>query len=275
MSELTDRLSADQAMALAGLLDVDPSAVGGGLSSLPPLWHGVYFLARPAQSELGPDGHPLNRAPAPPAPGLRRMFAGGRVTSYGALELETPAEMTSTVSEPVAKQSRSGPLWFVTQRLDYRQGGKLRLTEQKDIVYREQHSGGSVVGSRTRRELADLVEPVGESGFELAVDETLLFRFSALTYNAHRIHYDLAWAEYEGYAGLVVHGPLQGILMGEAFRRSGVDLIGRTFSYRLLAPCVGTQVLRIRSGADEAAVYDAAGVKTATATLEPVSTPPG
>ena len=263
MTELIDRMSPEHAEALAGLIGA-PDAGGG---PLPPLWHWTYFLARPGQPELGPDGHPLHRAPAPPRPGLRRMFAGGRVTALGLLDLERPATMTSAVTEPVAKESRSGPLWFVTQRLEYRQGEALVITEEKDIVYREQHpGGGSLVGARSHPEAVALAG-APEAGFDVQVDETLLFRFSALTYNAHRIHYDLSWAEREGYAGLVVHGPLQALLMGEALRRTGVDLVGQTFSYRLVAPCVGTQLLRVRCGTTEAGVYDAEGTLTATAGL--------
>ncbi len=334
-----DRMGPEHLIALDGLIGGGLVAADRGLSAdsepgpgrepgagrepgpdaapdvLPPLWHWTYFLPRPAQNELGPDGHPSRRSPAPPAPGLRRMFAGGRVSSYESLRIGRTATVTSTVSDPVVKESRAGTLWFVTQRLDYHQDDHLCVSEEKDIVYRGQHAGGGpLIGQRRADALAPLPVEAGEleagrmaagaidaggieaggiaaGGIDLAVDETLLFRFSALTYNAHRIHYDLAWAEHEGYAGLVVHGPLQGILMGELLRRSGRSLLGHRFAYRLVAPCVGTQTLRVRelpvedgttagaSGRSTGAagsspgvvarvgVFDAAATLTASATL--------
>ena len=95
----------------------------------------------------------------------------------------------------------------------------------------------------------------------------MLFRFSALTYNAHRIHYDLGWAAHEGYAGLVVHGPLQALMLGESWRRRGADLIGRTFAYRLVAPFVDGHLMRVRTRPDGAVVLDDRGVITASATV--------
>jgi 3-methylfumaryl-CoA hydratase len=109
------------------------------------------------------------------------------------------------------------------------------------------------------------------------VDPVLLFRFSALTFNAHRIHYDAPYAAQEGYPGLVVHGPLQALLMGECLRRAGHSMLGARFAYRLVAPTYGEQRLTVSSTVEKsyqtALVYDGAGQTTATATLEPVETP--
>jgi 3-methylfumaryl-CoA hydratase len=114
-----------------------------------------------------------------------------------------------------------------------------------------------------------------EDRLEMAVDPVALFRFSALTYNAHRIHYDAGYTTRERYPGLVVHGPLQALLMGEVFRRSGAPLVGSTFSYRLVAPTFGDQRLTVTSyvvdGMRSARVQDGDGRVTATATLTPVT----
>lgn len=256
----------DMGPAHAGALD---ALIDGGCSPLeflPPLWHWTYFLEWPRQVDLGPDGHPRVGRPTPPAPGLRRMFAGGRVTTHRLLALGEPAVARSVASPPVKKDGRTGPLWFVTVRHDYEQAGEVRVTEERDIVYRPAMPAGQVglVGSQS----VEGEEPVAGDGIDLDIDETLLFRFSALTYNAHRIHYDLDWAAREGYGGLVVHGPLQALMLGEFFRRRGDDLVGRTFDYRMVAPFVGAQRLRVRAVGDEtAAVYNAEGTRTAVATL--------
>ncbi|MFN7149876.1 MAG: mesaconyl-C4 CoA hydratase [Microthrixaceae bacterium] len=262
-----DRLGAEHVGALDALL----GAGVGHTDVLPPLWHWVYFLERTAQAELGPDGHPRIGRPTPPEPGLRRMFAGGRVTTFKPLRLGEPAFLETSVSDLVHKEGRSGPLWFVTVRYEYRQAGQVAVSEERDIVYRHPVTGATQVVLGSRR--VEGVAEVPGHGLDLVIDETLLFRFSALTYNAHRIHYDLAWAEHEGYGGLVVHGPLQALMMGELLRRAGASFTGRTFEYRLVAPFVGTQVLRVRtedaeSAAGRIVVHDATGAVTAEARLQ-------
>jgi 3-methylfumaryl-CoA hydratase len=123
-------------------------------------------------------------------------------------------------------------------RSEIEQGGAVAVVDDQEIVYRE---AGTSVGGRP----APVAEPLGEEAgrLELDVDPVLLFRFSALTYNAHRIHYDHEYVREEGYPDLVVHGPLQALLMGEVLRRAGVPLLGREMRYRLLAPTYGSQRL--------------------------------
>lgn len=262
-SVLTDSMSLDPARALDSLIEGHLAAS----TALPPMWHCVYFLERPAQSELGPDGHPRVGRPAPPKDGLRRMFAGGRVTTHRPLLLGIAASVTTTSSRPTLKDGRTGPLWFVTVSTQYEQDGSVAITEERDIVYRpaaEPSKDAALLGQRAAVDVA----PVQGTGTDLDVDETLLFRFSALTYNAHRIHYDLDWAAREGYGGLVVHGPLQALMMAEHLRRSGVELVGSTFSYRLVSPMIGTQPLRVRdAGGDGCEVLDARGKVTASSVV--------
>ncbi|GAB3449428.1 MaoC family dehydratase N-terminal domain-containing protein [Phycicoccus ginsengisoli] len=270
----TELVTPEPAEALAGVLDLDPPAPTAGV---PPLWHWVYLLERRRESELGPDGHPTRGIPAPPEPGRLRMFAGGRVTTHGALRFGVEATRTTRVVRSVEKQGRSGPLTFVTVRSEVEQEGRLVVAEEQDIVYRE--AGSTLAGTPPATPAtpdastsATGTSPAEGSRLQLEVDPVLLFRFSALTYNAHRIHYDQAYAADEGYPGLVVHGPLQALLMGEAMRRCGVPLLGRQFAYRLIAPTYGAQQLTAttRDGAAglvEASVHDGAGVRTATSTL--------
>lgn len=262
---LDDDLSATPLEALDGLID---GRIGGS-SHLPPLWHWVYFLERPPQSELGPDGHARVGRPTPPAPGLRRMFAGGRVTTRRPLEIGVPAQLRSEVVSSVEKDGRSGKLWFVTVRNIYTQRGREHIVDERDIVYRPAAAPDARVPTAPKP-----VEPVDAAiadapGIDLPIDPTVLFRFSALTYNAHRIHYDLGWAAHEGYPGLVVHGPLQALMLGELARRGGRDLVGSTFAYRLVAPFVDGRVLRARPTSDGAVVLNDQNVITARSTLTP------
>lgn len=223
----TGRIEPHAVEALAGLLGRPVP------ERLPPTWHLCQLLDAPPQSDLGPDGHPLRGLPVPPGPGMRRMFAGGRATHLRPLEIGAAAERRTSVVSTEEKQGRSGPLTFVTIRHEFRQGGELAVVDEHDIVYRPDARAGvlleSTAGSATC------------AGRPFDVDPVVLFRFSALTYNAHRIHYDRDHAASEGYADLVVHGPLQVVLMaGE------LELAGRSLAYRLVSPVIGPQRLVVR-----------------------------
>ncbi|OFE18654.1 mesaconyl-C4 CoA hydratase [Humibacillus sp. DSM 29435] len=260
----TEVIGPEPSASLAALLDIDAPTDG----LLPELWHWVHLLARPRESLLGVDGHPVSGIPAPPGPGRRRMFAGGRVTTLRRLRIGEEAVLVSRVESTAEKHGRSGPLTFVTVRNEVRQGGALAVVDEQDIVYR---AGGTQPLPATAP--ADASIPVRSQRLDLAVDERLLFRFSAVTFNAHRIHYDLDWARHEGYDGLVIHGPLQALLMGEVTRRNGVSLVGREFAYRLLVPLTRPQVVTavsVEPGVEHGAqVFGAAGHLTATSTLTP------
>lgn len=265
-SSRTELMTGEPAEALAGLLDITDPAAG---EELPALWHWVYLLDRRRQRDLGPDGHPTHGIPAPPGPGRLRMFGGGRVTTHVPLRIGEPATRTTRLVREVEKVGGAGPWTLVTVRTDIEQAGRPAITDEQDIVYRR---AGSTVPSRPAA-VAPVDQRVPEGRLEMQVDPVVLFRFSALTYNAHRIHYDAGYAAQEGYPGLVVHGPLQALLMGECFRRSGAPMRGTTFAYRLVAPTFGDQRLTVTAhvldGNWSARVQDGQGRITATATLEP------
>ena len=273
---MTDRavrrglITVAQQEALAALLDLeDPLG-----SALPELWHWTQLLDAPAQRDLGPDGHPSNGIPAPPGPGRKRMFAGGRVRTYQLLRTGEACERTTQMLDTVVKEGRTGALTFVKIRHTYMQAGDICIVEENDIVYRDAGSRLDVLPGTLEHP-----GPSAERGplIRLAVDETFLFRFSALTYNAHRIHYDLGWADHEGYPGLVIHGPLQALLMGELHRRHGGGTVGQEFAYRLKAPAVGPQWLTAVAGPDGlehgSRVLDTFGNVTAAATISPIDEP--
>ncbi|MPZ62125.1 MAG: mesaconyl-C4 CoA hydratase [Propionibacteriales bacterium] len=251
-------LAPEPAEGLAGVLDIELPDAG----TLPPLWHWVYLLDRRPQQDLGDDGHPTFGIPAPPGPGRRRMFAGGRLRTHRLLRLGEPAVRTTRVLERKERVGRSGPLTFVTVRHEITQDDELAVVDDQDLVYR---GPGSIADAPT------VAGPVPEPRLDLHVDSALLFRFSALTYNAHRIHYDRDYARDEGYEDLVVHGPLQALVMAELLRRHNVSLVSRTFAYRLTAPMIGPQRLTVaaREGDIEsgAVTFSERGVVTARGDL--------
>lgn len=254
---MTELLQPEPARALAALLDVPVPDFGAG-EGLPLLWHWLYLLDRPAQTDLGPDGHPVrNTVMAPPGPGRRRMWAGGRVWTRGTLRCGEPATRLATVLSVQDKQGRSGPLSFVVLRHRIVQSGQVVVDEQQDIVYRD------ATGSITVPEPRPIV-PVAAGEWSIDVTPTLLFRFSALTYNAHRIHYDRDYArDVEGYPGLLTHGPLQALAMAEAARARPSDRPS-FFEYRLLAPLFDHQGMVVHAGPVETSVRDIHGRQTAT-----------
>jgi 3-methylfumaryl-CoA hydratase len=271
--EQTETLSPGPAQALAALLDVPVPNVAGG-EGLPLLWHWVYLLDRPVQADLGPDGHPVHgTVPAPPGPGLCRMWAGGRVRASGTLRCGEPATRRSRVLSAEDKQGRSGPLTFITVHHQVLQRGAVVIDEQQDVVYRP---APGLAGQPTAAAANGPVVPPGDGEQSIDVSPILLFRFSALTYNAHRIHYDRGYArDVEGYPGLVVHGPLQALAMAETARAAGYpDSAGAgnlVFDYRLLSPLFDRQGMVVSAARERdaisTAVRDSYGRQTASGTL--------
>ncbi|MFE7312173.1 hypothetical protein ACFU7T_03520 [Streptomyces sp. NPDC057555] len=220
--------------AASALLDLPAAAAAAG-DPLPPLWHWFFFLRWPAQRELGPDGHPLEASFLPPVPDRQRMFAGGRCEIVEPLRLGRPAECVSSLAAVTPKRGRTGELLFVTERREYRQSGRRCLVEEQDFVYRS----GRSTDPQHPTALDDAAGPAAKGPWQLPLrpDPTLLFRFSALTANAHRIHYDAPYCrDVEGYPGLVVHGPLLVLLMLELVRRNAPERRVRTLAYRLRRP---------------------------------------
>jgi 3-methylfumaryl-CoA hydratase len=278
----TETLVPEPAQALAALLGVPvPDLERDGL---PLLWHWIYLLDRPAQADLGPDGHPVRGTlPAPPGPGRRRMWAGGRVRTSGPLRCGVPATRRTSVLAVAEKQGRSGRLTFVTVGQEISQDSAVVISEEQDIVYREDAgspaaaSSAAVSGTAASGTAASGTGvPPGPGEWEIEISPSLLFRFSALTYNAHRIHYDRDYArDVEGYPGLLTHGPLQALAMAEAVRAAG-RASGRSgnlsFDYRLVSPLFDFQGLVVSAaagpdGATVTAARDRHGRQTASGRL--------
>ncbi|MCO8144660.1 acyl dehydratase [Rhodovulum tesquicola] len=220
---LRDAMDPVRAAALHATLGLD-GPPPGHLAILPPFFHQAYFWDPRPPAELGCDGHPRLGAFLPDLGLPRRMWAGGELAFFGPLRAGIPAERTTTIEGITRKQGRTGPLAFVTLRHDIVQAGVLRVSERQDIVYREDPR-------------PDAPRPAPPPAPETAEDETeahfpptLLFRYSALTFEGHRIHYDRDYATgTEGYGGLVVHGPLLAqLLMLKATERSPL----RRFAFR-------------------------------------------
>ena len=234
---------------------------------------GLHWCLAPdtlASGELGRDGHPKLGIYLPDLGLERRMWAGGELVYHGDFTLGDTVTKTGTIEDVAVKSGRSGMLVFVKVRQLYRAGGDLILDERQDIVYR-QAPPTSLDGPR-----APTIAPAAEAtnlppgSWSITPTPILLFRYSAMTFNSHRIHYDETYArQVEGYDGLVVHGPLQATLMlNLAAARSERPL--RRFNYRGLAPliCDGpfhVTVIR-RDGALEAKVVSRAGIVTMSGT---------
>ncbi|MCL3882181.1 MaoC family dehydratase N-terminal domain-containing protein [Marivita sp. GX14005] len=194
-----------------------------------------FCLTQPVspESELGPDGHPARGGFLPPVPLPRRMWAGGAFAFHGDIRIGERVERRSTIRDVVLKQGRSGPLCFVTVEHEITSGGKPALTERQDIVYRDAPAGEQTMPEGE-------AAPQGRHTRRITPTATLLFRYSAMTFNGHRIHYDIPYAtEIEGYPGLIVHGPMQATLLCQ----TAADLRGtrpERFSFRSLSPIFDT-----------------------------------
>jgi 3-methylfumaryl-CoA hydratase len=230
---LDDRLGLFPPAALSATLDRDDPPPAEG-DPLPPLWHWLYFLPRARQSEIGPDGHPKRGGFLPPVDLPRRMWAGGRLSFHAPLRLGEPVRRVSTIADVSAKSGRSGTLVFVLVRHEITGPAGLAITEEHDIVYRDAPSPG---------EAPPAPKPApADSTWHRAItpDDVLLFRYSALTFNGHRIHYDRRYVTTEeGYPGLIVHGPLLATLLVDLFRRNDTRPV-KSFSFRALSPVFDT-----------------------------------
>jgi 3-methylfumaryl-CoA hydratase len=229
---VTDTLTATPFAALAATLDRPPERPQPG-TALPALWHWLYFLPLYRQSEVGADGHAKRGAFLPPVPLPRRMWAGSQFTFHAPLRIGDEVIRTSTIENVTEKEGRTGKLVFVKVRHEIRRGSdlELALTEFHDIVYREAVQPGAV-------EPAPTAAPA-DSQWERKVvpDDVLLFRYSALTFNGHRIHYDRRYVtQVEGYPGLVVHGPLVATLLLDLLREHMPDAVVASFEFRALRP---------------------------------------
>jgi 3-methylfumaryl-CoA hydratase len=221
-----DPLDPDRARALQATLGDAPSIRMG--DPIPPFAHHIYFWDPQPPQDLGRDGHPATGQFIPDTGLPRRMWAAGKLVFHTPLLAGIRAEKTTTVEGVTRKDGRSGPLAFVRVRHDIRQRQSLSLTEWQELVYREDRPKADAPPPPRAATDEDMAVPV-------SFDSTMLFRYSALTFNGHRIHYDETYArQVEGYDGLVVHGPLLAhLLMGLAQHKLGALT---TFSYRATAP---------------------------------------
>lgn len=234
-----DELAPAAAMSAAAMLDRDAHTYASG-AALPPLWHWFYFLPRAPQGALASDGHPERGGFLPPVPLPRRMFAGARLTFHRPLRLGLPATRVGSIRSVSEKSGKSGALAFVTVAYRFEQEGGLCIEEEQDIVYRE--PGAPTMAPRSV-ELPALAPAAWSRS--LVPDTRLLFRFSALTFNAHRIHYDRPYAtNEEGYPGLVVHGPLIAVLLADLVARHDARAIA-AFGFKGLAPLFDIGAVRL------------------------------
>ena len=247
----TERLSADRAERLCDLIGPAGASFAEG-DPLPPLAHWLHFHAREPYAERGPDGHAARGAFLPALPDLaRRMWAGGEVEFHAPLRAGAPAQRRSTVLSVARKAGRSGPLAFVGVRhvVEPAGGGAPLLTETQTLVYRPAARAGA---AEERPVPSEPVEPTRTR--TLTPDPVMLFRYSALTRNGHRIHYDHPYAtEVEGYPGLLVHGPLIATLLLDHARavRPGARVL--RFAFRALRPLFADRPLSLHAGAAEGA----------------------
>jgi 3-methylfumaryl-CoA hydratase len=229
---VTDTLTATPYAALSATLDRPAERPQPG-TALPALWHWLYFLPLYRQSEVGADGHAKRGAFLPPVALPRRMWAGSQFTFHAPLRIGDEVIRTSTIDNVTEKEGRTGQLVFVKVRHEIRRPGKPEpaLTEFHDIVYRPAAQPGAA-------EPAPTAAPAdAEWERKVVPDDVLLFRYSALTFNGHRIHYDRRYVtEVEGYPGLVVHGPLVATLLLDLLREHLPEAVVANFEFRALRP---------------------------------------
>jgi 3-methylfumaryl-CoA hydratase len=257
--------------ALAATLDREPLRPAAG-TELPPLWHWLYFLPLHRQSEIGPDGHPRRGGFLPPVPLPRRMWAGSQFEFHAPLRIGDELARASTIEDVTEKSGRSGALVFVKVRHEVSRRGEAApaLVEFHDIVYRDAPRAGDP---------APPPQPApGPPAWTRTwvPDDVLLFRYSALTFNGHRIHYDRRYVtEVEGYPGLIVHGPLIATLLLDLLRHEMPQARVARYEFRAVRPTFDTHPFAV-CGAPQADgksvrlwAQDHAGALTmsATATL--------
>lgn len=255
---ITDRLIDHFRVTMAGTLAEAPVPVG---------LHWCLVPDAVTPDLLGRDCHPKPGLFLPALPLPRRMWAGGEVVFHAPFAPGDVVTRKTTIEDVTFKEGRSGRLGFVTLRHGYRVAGTRRLDERQDIVYRADPGPGEAA-----RPLRAEDWP-GATAWQITPDPALLFRFSALTFNGHRIHYDHPYATgVEGYEGLVVHGPMQAVWMMNLAAHVAGRLPAR-FSYRGLSPLVCGKAVRIEAREEGAALAlrvrrDSDGVATMAARAE-------
>ena len=238
--EFTDVITMSPIVRLSATLDRDDPAPKIG-DLLPLAWNWLYFLPQAKQSELKEDGHPKLGGFLPPVPYPRRMWAGSRFEHHKSLKVGENAKKVSTILNISLKEGRSGNLVFLLIKHEYFGESGLCITEEQDIVYRGPAPTANKEQDKNKEKPKQKKEPekTGNSvwSFNVNPDPRLLFRYSALTFNTHRIHYDEPYVtQVEGYPGLVVHGPLLATMLLDLARRSKPNDFQKKFSFRAMAP---------------------------------------
>ncbi|MEC7489229.1 MAG: MaoC family dehydratase N-terminal domain-containing protein [Pseudomonadota bacterium] len=232
--------SAYQANYFSVTLDRDdPLFVDG--DQLPPAWHYFYFHEMVALGDTGPDGHRAKGKFMPPLPFPRRMWAGSKMTFASPIRIGERIKKTITIADIAIKEGRTGPLCFVTTTEEvFGEDGRLTTVEDRTQVYREAPDANAP-------KPAPQPAPANPTWSRLVhPSEVLLFRYSALTMNSHRIHYDKDYVrDVEGYPGLLVHGPLTMTFMLDLFRSSMPDATVKSFNLRAVSPVYDTSTFSV------------------------------
>ena len=242
-----DDITAGPVVAMNATMDIEAGPPGAG-APLPELWHWLYFLPHQRQSDIGPDGHGKRGGFLPPLPLPRRVWAGGRLQWVAGTPVTVgqTVERRSHILSVTHKAGRSGELVFVTVRHELHNPQGLAVCEEHDIVYRAAAGPGEVApppvpaatGAAWQRDL--LADPV------------LLFRYSALTFNGHRIHYDRSYVTgVEGYPGLIVHGPLIATLLVDLVHRHAPGRLLSAFEFRAVRPTFDIHPFRLNGQPSE------------------------
>ncbi len=250
---------------LAATLDhADPPWRPG---EVPPLGHWLYFLPRAPQHEIGPDGHPKRGGFLPPVELPRRMWGGGEFEFLAPVPIGAAIERRSTIANVEHKAGRSGAMVFVRVEHEISVRGAAAIREVHNIVYREGPKAGAGAPAPEK------IERAAEFSREIVPDPVLLFRYSALTFNGHRIHYDRSYCEYaEGYPGLVVHGPLTATLLMDLYLRQRPGAAVSAFRFRARRPLFDIDPFSVcgmhRPGGADLWALDREGFVAMTAGLE-------
>lgn len=237
-SDASDVVASGQVSGLAATLDLDiDSVIQAGV--LPPLWHWMFFNPQARHSQLGTDGHPARGGFLPPVELPNRMWAGSRLTFIKDVRIGEAITRKSEIIKCERKSGRNGDLVFVTVRHLISGESGLAIEEEHDIVYRNPTPKGAPLGGES-------VTDVPGYRKRIVPDPVLLFRYSALTFNGHRIHYDHPYTtQVEGYPGLVFHGPLAATLLLEAFRANNPAAKVKKFAFRAVGPLFDNQVFDV------------------------------
>jgi 3-methylfumaryl-CoA hydratase len=240
IDEAQDVVDADRVQKLALALGVEPFVQE---QPLRPLWHWLFFAPGTARTETGEDGHPRRGGFLPPLPHRRRMYAGGRLEFHAPVLIGADLTRRGEIVDITEKTGRSGDIVLVSVRYEITCDGRPAITEEQDLVYTDAPPRPVAPG-------AGAPLPLTRWGDTVVTDEVLLFRFSALTYNSHRIHYDRRYAsETEGYPDLVVHGPLTAILLADLVQRNNPRPV-KAFRFSSRAPLYVGEPIHLRADGD-------------------------